>query len=134
MSRVRPFRREDVPAVAELRGRVFRYSERPSKGALARYLEEIFLNNPWRADDLSPLVAEGSGGKIIGFHGVIPRLMELDGRRIRVAVGSQFMIDPAHRGLAGLELLRAFLGGPQELSFADCSTEQLGVLWQRLGG
>lgn len=44
--------------------------------------------------------------------------MALGGRSIVVAVGSQFMVAPNHRGL-GIKLLRTFLAGPQHLSLTD---------------
>ncbi|HLK63966.1 MAG TPA: GNAT family N-acetyltransferase [Bryobacteraceae bacterium] len=136
--RVRRFVSEDIPQVAELHRRLYRESEQPSP-ALERsyrgFFQDVYLNNPWYSETLGPLACEDGEGKIIGFLGVMPRPMRINGRPIQAAVSSMFMVDPNHRvGLAAVQLLKAFLAGPQDLSYADESTGPSRKLWERLGG
>ena len=44
------------------------------------------------------------------------------------------MVDPASRGLGGVQLVKAFLSGPQDLSFADLANDVSRRLWEGLGG
>ena len=136
--RVRPFVAGDIPQVAELHRRMFRACdtltpelERSYRG----FFFDVYLNNPWRDDELGALICEDAGGKIIGFLGVMPRPMRFNGRPLRAAVSSMFMVDPGRRsGLAAVQLLQSFLSGPQDLSYADESTGPSRRLWERLGG
>jgi hypothetical protein len=51
------------------------------------------------------------------------------------AVSSQFVVDEGHRStLAGLQLMRSFLSGPQELSVADEANDSSRKLWHGFGG
>jgi hypothetical protein len=123
--------------VADLHRRVF-HTGAPS-AQLARsyraYFEQIFLRHPSRSEDLSSLVYEESDGTICGFLGVLPRPMSMNGRPIRAAVSSQFIVDPARRStLAGVQLLKTFLSGPQELSIADEANDVSRRLWESCGG
>jgi len=131
---IRNYAESDAPAVARLRRRVFAHTAHADDDSLADYLNEVFLRNPWYSDDLAPLVAETEGGELVGFHGLISRTMRLGDKNIRVAVGTQFMVNPDHRGMAGILLLRAFFNGPQDLSVTDISTPVVAKLWQRMGG
>src|SRR6185369_3355824 len=136
--RVRSFIADDVPQVAELHRRLYRANEQPSpelEHSYRGFFQDVYLNNPWYDERLGPLVCEDGGGKIIGFLGVMPRPMRMGGRTIRAAVSSMWMVDPNHRaGLAAVQLLKAFLSGPQDLSYADESTGPSRKLWERLGG
>src|SRR5258708_9765268 len=53
---------------------------------------------------------------------------------IRVAIGTQLMVSPESRGLAGRRLVRAFLTGPQDLSVSDLGNDATRRLWESLGG
>lgn len=134
MSGVRPFRREDVPAVVSLRPHAFRTSLQRSPEALARYFEQTFFDAPWRDDSLPSLVYEDRTGRVRGFIGVVPRRMRWRDTTIRMAVPTQFMVHPEHRGMAGVELMRRFLLGPQDLALSDRGNESARVVWERLGG
>jgi len=125
---------EDIPQVAELHKRVFPVNSL-SLRELELHLRELFFENPWCDEDLSSLVYREDAGKIGGFYGVIPRRMRMNGRPIRVAVSSQFMVDPAVRNrLAAVELQSAFFAGPQDLSFTDGANEASRKIWEGLGG
>lgn len=133
--RIRPLRREDIPAIVALRRQVFRFSERADAGALARYLEAIFFRNPWTDPGLPSLVYEDATGDLCGFVGVVPRRMLFRGEPIRVAVGTQLMVVPSRRGaLIGRRLVHAFISGPQDLSLSDTANEAARRLWEAVGG
>src|SRR5437773_8958091 len=80
------------------------------------------------------LVYVDGAGRIVGFLGRVPRSATFQGQSVRVAVGTQLMVDPAQRELAGVELVRAFLAGSQDLSFADVANEVSRQFWDALGG
>ncbi len=67
--------------------------------------------------------------------GVATRRMALNGRPLRMAVSSQFMVDSTPRSaVAAVRLLKAFLDGPQDLSLADEATDRARALWESVGG
>jgi hypothetical protein len=138
MGRVRPFSKEDIPEVADLHRRVFHTGASPSlelEQAYRSYFTQIFLRPPRPGRPLSSLVYEESNGKICGFLGVLPRPMSMNGRPVQAAVSSQFIVDPARRStLAGVQLLKTFLSGPQELSIADEANDASRKLWESCGG
>jgi hypothetical protein len=127
---VRPFRRADVADVDALWRRCFPHEPPPTPGRL----EAVFLDNPWRQPDLPSLVYTDERGRPIGFLGVVPRPMALDGAPLRAATSTRLMVDPDRRGLAAFRLLQTFLAGPQDLSLADFATTASRVLWERVGG
>jgi hypothetical protein len=133
MGRIRPFSPDDIPAIVALRPKAFRKSERASAADLGAYLEQLFFRNPWRDPALPSLVYVEATGQVTGFLGVVPRPARFEGEPIRIAVGTQLMVDPAGRGFAGIELMRAFLSGTQDLSFADLAGDVSRKLWTALG-
>ncbi len=132
--RIRPFATEDIPQVVDLHRRVF--PENPlSAPELRAYFQTLFFQSPWCQEDLPSLVYRENGETIAGFYGVVPRRMQMKGRLIRVAVSSQFMVDPSVRNrLAAVELQSAFFAGPQDLSFTDGANEASRKIWEGLGG
>lgn len=131
---IRPFTPADVPDVVALRPRAFTHSELRGATELRAAIEGIFFEHPWRSHDLPSLVYTDRGGRVAGFLGVVPRPATYCGRTITIAVCTQLMVHPASRGFAGVQLLEAFLGGPQELSLADVANDTSRRLWQALGG
>src|SRR5262245_61012132 len=116
MGEIRPFTEEFVAEAADLSLKVLRGRKGPSTPALQKGFRDIFLQNPWASPDI-PSLMYLEGGKLVGFLGVVPRTMEFRGRPIRSAISTQFVVDrDIHRGAAAFELLRKFLGGPQDLS------------------
>lgn len=130
---VRALRREDIPAVAALRQRLFRHSERPAE-SLAAYAEQILFRNPWRGEGLASLVYEGEDGQVAGFVGIIPRRMAFGRRMLRVAVGTQLMVAPGARAVASRRLVRALITGPQDLTFSDAANQAARRIWESVGG
>jgi hypothetical protein len=130
---VRRFTPEDAAGVAALHERVYPGSW-ASPADLAAYIHELLFRNPWVDPELPSWVAEDSDG-IFGFLAVLPRRMLHHERKLRVAVGCQFMVDPQkRRGLAALELLKRFFAGPQDLSIADGANETSAAMWEAAGG
>lgn len=132
MNGVRPLRKSDIPAVAELHRAAFSH-DRPLP-ELEAFLERVLWDNPWRNDDLPSLVLEGAGKRIVGCLGVMARPMIFRDRRIRAAVTNNFMVDPEHRGsLVAIRLMRAIFEGDQDLTLADGNGKSRS-LWEASGG
>jgi len=135
MGRVRPFVDDDISQVADLHRRMFGMSDKWSPELYRCYFREVFLNNPWYDKNLCSLVYEEGNGKIGGFLGVMPRPMWMKGRLIRAAVSSQFIVERESRfKLVGVQLLKTFFSGPQDLSLADEANDSSRAVWERLGG
>jgi hypothetical protein len=134
VGRVRSFVKSDIPQVAELYRKVFSHSGHPSE-ALKAYIEEVFLDNPLYDPNLPSLLYEEDGGRIVGFLGVMPRRMLMKGQSLKMAVASQFMVDPASRGeFAGVKLLKVFFSGPQHIAMTDGANATARGLWETMGG
>ena len=138
MERIRPFVEGDIPRVADLHRRVFRTSAHSSEqlqAQYARYFKQVFLNNPWYDERLPSLVCETAQGAIAGFLGVMPRWLSIKGQPIQAAVSSQYIVEPGPRStVAALQLAKAFLAGPQDLSLADEASTAMRSLCERAGG
>jgi hypothetical protein len=134
MARVRPFLREDIPAMVALRGKAFRRARHATPEAMARYVERIFFDGPFADPDLPSLVYENDAGRLAGFLGVTRRRMRYRGEPILAAASTQLMVDPETRSLAAAELLRRYLAGPQQFSVADTSNAPSRKLWEAMGG
>ena len=136
---IRAFAEKDIPQVADMFQRLL-LTEGSSRrnlpvSALPDYFEQIFFHNPWRDDELPSLVYEDRSGRIIGFLGVMPRPMLLWSQPIRVAISFHFMVEPESRSsLAGVQLLRAFFSGPQDLSLTDGAGPVGRKVWEGMGG
>jgi hypothetical protein len=133
---IRPFRREDISAVAEIHHEVFALADRMSASMLDRYrvyFDEVFLKPVAGREDLGSLVYEEEG-RITGFIGSAPRHMIMNGRPAIARVSTQFVVHPRSRGVAGVKLLKAFFAGPQDFAIADESNSTARILWMGLGG
>src|SRR3989440_8347054 len=134
MGKVRPLTDAELPGVVRFDERVFRSRLAGSSDGVEPYLVEIFCRNPWRDETLPSLVCEEPDGRIVGCIGVVPRPMSLNGRSIRAAITHTFMVEPDRRPmLAGIQLLQAFLAGPQDVSLAE-GNDISRRLWEGVGG
>src|SRR5687767_5613852 len=134
MATIRRFVEDDVPPVAALFARIYPKIRWRSQAACESYFREMFFANPWCDPEIPSWVAD-EGGRIAGFYGVIPRRMLLRGRPIRMAMGTQFFVDPDQRhSLTALELVKACISGPQDLTFTDTAGERSGRMWTAVGG
>jgi hypothetical protein len=130
---IRPLAAGDLAAVAAL----FRKTFKPKRGTvpLESYLQEIFLEHPWREPGLSSLVFVRPDGGIGGFIGVLPVRLSFNGVVVRGASAGSLMVErPEENPLAGARLLRSFLNGPQEISLSDSANELSQRMWEKVGG
>jgi len=134
MATIRVLAEDDVPAVAAVFARVYPEHGWNSQAACESYFREMLFDSPWRDPELPSWVAE-EDGRVAGFQVVIPRPMQFQGRPIRVAVSCQFMVDPDRRhSLVALQLAKACLSGPQDLTLADGSSARARRMWIGMGG
>src|SRR6266852_3982130 len=97
MAGIRPFVEGDVPTVADLIWKVLHGHTGSAPPSLQTYLRDLFLGNPWLDEGIVSRLYEDSQGKIVAFFGAVPRRMSLRGQTIRLAFGSNFVVDPASR-------------------------------------
>lgn len=120
MGYIRPLEEEDLPEIVRLYTMVFGIRTGSSPAALNSYFQEIFCRHPWCDMDIPSLVYHEKNGRIVGCLGVMPRRMSVNGRPLQAAITHHFMVEPGSRWtLAGVELLRKFFAGPQDLSLAE---------------
>ena len=128
------FKQTDVPRVAELYGSSCMSGRAPHRTLGSIIWFELFLRNPWVDEAISSLVYEDSNGKLVGFFGFVPRHMSFQGKDLRSALGSNFVMDPESRASMGaMQLVRAFMKGPQDVSITDSANESARQLLRSLG-
>ena len=136
---IRPFAIKDIPQVADMFKRLL-LSDGPSRreltpDALSDYFEQVFFRSPWHDEELPPLVYQESDGRIVGFLGVVSRRMSLRDRPIRMAISFHLMVESESRStMAGVQLLRTFFSGPQDLSITDGAGHIGRKVWEGVGG
>ncbi len=136
MGRVRALEERDIPRVVDLHRRVLLNNAAATDQEDVRHahFKEMFLDAPW-SDGQPSLVYEDGDGEPIGFLGVMARRMTLYDRPIRAVITAHFIVEPTRRAtLAGVELLRAVLTGPQDLTMADTANDISRRLFEGLGG
>jgi hypothetical protein len=134
MTTIRILAEDDIPAAIALLGRVYPEYRWTSPAECESYFRELLFDNPWRDPELPSWVAEDDG-RICGYYAVLPRPMLFRGRPVRVAVASQFVVDPDQRhSLTTLQLVKACLSGPQDLTLTDGATDLGRRMWIGIGG
>jgi len=134
MAGIRPFAEKDVPTVADLVWKVLHERQGSAPASLRAYIDELFLRNPWVEEDIRSLVYEDTDGKTVGFFGVVPRPMSIQGKKVRMAFGSNFVVEAGSRAsLAAMQLVSAFMKGPQDISITDSATEGARQVLKGLG-
>lgn len=132
---IRRFVEGDIPQVARLHRAAFRLGDSPGLGSYHDYFTRVFLENPAGDGPLPSLVYQENDGRIVGFVGLVPRQMAINGHHFQAVVSSQFIVDPtSHVGLVALRLAKAYLEGPQDLSIADEANDVSRKIWEGLGG
>lgn len=135
MSQIRPLQAADITEVAALFQRSFRDARKPPSPALQTYLRQLYLEAPGYDAEIAPLVHIATDGGISGFIGVNALPMRHGDRKLRAAVCGSLMVDPrANDAMAGARLLRAFLAGPQDISFSETSNALSAEMWTKLRG
>jgi hypothetical protein len=139
-----PCTKEHIPGVVALLGegapQVGSGRDAAGPNALARYLEDVYLDNPWFDPELPSLVCADGDGRIDGFLGVVARPMALrGGQAIRAAASSNFRVRGGERGgprnpLIAMRLLKRFFEGPQDLSVANGANPLSKKIWEGCGG
>jgi hypothetical protein len=137
MGHTRTFTESDIPQVSRLHRLVVQpvHDDESWRAAHEEYFRSVFLGNPWQAAGLRSLVYQEDDGRLTGFLGVVPRAMTMNGQRLQAAVSSRFVVDPAaHVGVVAVQLAKAFLEGPQDLSIAAEADDLARKIWEGLGG
>ncbi len=131
---VRPIEKRDLVRVADLHERVMPRVQALPSAALRAQLSRVLLHHPWDKEFLPSLVFEASNGDIVGCLGVMPRPMSFQGQPITAAISHSFIVAPGSRSaLVALELARAFLSGPQDLSVAETGGVSRRI-WEKFDG
>ena len=100
-----------------------------------RYFDELVFDGQLHRGEARSRVFVDAAGEVRGFIGVWPRPMLLQGRSIEAAAAGSLMVErPEQHPTAGARLLRAFLSGPQDLSFSETSNDISQRMWQKAGG
>lgn len=134
MGGLRPFAEVDIPPVSDLIWRVLHERKGPAPRSLQDHLRVLFLQNPWMDEGIVSRVFENAQGKILGFFGAVPRRMSLQGETIRLAFGSNLVVDPEGRAsITAMQLVRAFMKGTQDVSITDSANEMSRPLLRSLG-
>ncbi len=134
---IRPMSKDDVQQFFRMRadGTESREETAIRRQSLEEVFPRLFFEHPWFDGSLPSLVSEGSDGRINGTIGVLNRPMEFHGTEIAMGVCSDLYVSTQSRSsLAGLQLLKTFLEGPQDLSLTDVANATTRKIWERLGG
>lgn len=134
MGLVRPLEERDIPWVVDLHRRVLQSGAAApiQPNASHAYFKEMFLHALWSDGQPSLVYEEGTP---LGFLGVMSRRMTLHDRPIRAVITAHFIVEPARRAtLAGIELLKTLLSGPQDFTLADEAGDISRKLLEGLGG
>lgn len=135
MSPIRPLRRSDLPAVADLYEQVLRSGSLRAPPGLAPAFARTLLDHPGADPDIPSLVYSDDSGSIVGVIGSNVRRLRAHGRPARMGCSGPLVSAPDARNMAvGALLLAAYLRGPQDLSVTDGATSTVQRIWERLGG
>jgi hypothetical protein len=101
---------------------------------MREYLSDLFLHNPWLEEGIVSRVFEDAAGKVVAFFGAVPRRMSIQTKTVRMAFGSNFVVDPESRvSMVALQLVKAFMKGSQDISITDSANEGSRQLLRSLG-
>jgi GNAT superfamily N-acetyltransferase len=134
MVNIRPLAPGDVGGVVSLFETVFPEHRWRRREDCEAYCHEIFFRNPWTHLAVPSWVALHDE-HVIGFAGVLPRPMSLNGRALRAAVGCQFLVHPTWRpSLVAFRLLQSVLRSDQDVFLSDGSNDASRQLCRAVGG
>jgi hypothetical protein len=129
MAEIRPFNRDDLPAVAKLLG-----DHLEGWDGNVGLLRAAFLDHPWMDPETPSLVIEEDGTPT-GFIGVHPRRLEFDGELVKGACCTHLVVHPDSRAGAGAaQLVRTVMSGPQALTWSDTTIPVVARMWAVFGG
>lgn len=135
---IRELTRDDLPCLNELHSR----GSSPSAEQIElgqRVYGELFprlcLDHPWATGHFPSLISEDRNGQPNGVLSSMNRDFSLGSEKINAAVSCELFVDPSSRSsLCGVQLLKQFLNGEQDLSLADVANDKTRQIWTRLGG
>lgn len=132
---ITPLTYSDIEEVALLSQIYFPRSKGVSLNTLKKTIELLYFTDEKLNSNSSPLVSRSKDGAVNGFLGVVTNSFRYKNRIIKVANCHHLMAtEEARTKLVPMKILQKFLSGPQDLSFADSSSESTRLLWKRLGG
>jgi hypothetical protein len=132
---IRPLERRDIDEVTALYELVARSGSGTPPPGLAGHFEETFLDHPWADPDIPSLVYEEADGTIVGFISSQVRRMRFGDRMLRFGCSGHLVTLPEARTRAvGAFLMRAYMTGPQDLTFTDTASNVVRRIWESLGG
>jgi hypothetical protein len=125
----------DISTVARLFQRILRKTSKPATPALETYMSELFLHGPDSDPEIHSHVHVDDDGAVNGFIGVLPLPMTVHGRAVRGALCGTLMVENhGDDPFAGARLMRAFLGGPQDISLTETANDISTTMWRKLRG
>jgi ribosomal protein S18 acetylase RimI-like enzyme len=130
---IRPCRRHDLSAVAELFTRLF-LKQRHVQDALRDYLERLIFSDLPLAEDAPSLVCVSGGNSVCGFVGAWPRRLHLNGIELNAAVVGSLMVDPeVQRQQIGTRLLTEVINGPYDFIYSETANTNSQRIWAKIG-
>lgn len=132
---IRPIEPADAEAVARLFVKTFHRNRPGPASALTRQIEKLYVDPLDKGEEIASLVHVGSDESVNGFIGVIamPFVMRHEFRRAAFA-GTLMVDSPERDPLAGAKLMRAFLAGPQDISFSETANAVSLAMWRKARG
>lgn len=134
-SEIRAIRRDDIEEIVALSQDSFPGSRSMSPESIRKALSDLYFHPVHSDKEIPSLVSRSVNGEVDGFLGVRTERFTYNGRTVVVANCHHLMATlQARSQLVPMKILQQFLGGGQDLSFADGSAEATRLLWKRLGG
>jgi hypothetical protein len=136
MTRIRELAAADIPHVAEVHRRAFEVAPAMTPELLdeyTRWLTTVFLEGPTRAPGRQGSLVCEDGNDVIGFFGVVPRTVELNGRQYEATAGSNLVVLPERRGGVGSKIIAEYLARSSDLAIVDEPAERPARLFSRAG-
>lgn len=135
MPEIRPLQAADMAVVADMFQRVLRKRRTPTPASLPGYLQRLYLDSTDGTVGSPSLVNVADDGSISGFIGVTSLPMRFGDRKLNASICGSLMVDEDQRNdLSGARLLKAFLAGPQDLSFSETASDVTANMWTTLRG
>ncbi len=135
MTGIRPVELSDIEEIAALYERVARSGTNVVPQGLAEQFARYVFDHPWADAELPSLVFETARDGIVGFIGSHVRHVRVGGERIRAVCSGQLVSDRDRANpTVGPLLLRALIGGDQDLTFTDGASPLVRDIWCRFGG
>lgn len=133
MSAIRTFEERDLQIVTDMMYRILRGGRGSAPASLQGYMRSFYLEAPDYESELRSLVHVNDAGNVTGFIGAHALPMIHQGRHLLAAVSSSLMVEKGnHDPMAGARLMKAFVNGPQDLSFSETSNHTSTQMWTRL--